>query len=102
MVNKEFDDIEQMARSYGLTDLQIEEQKRKILLMTKIANIIRKRQLTHSEAAKVSNVGRTVITGIMNRSNLDISTDRLIRILNGLGLTVSFRFSEALNGKRAS
>ena len=102
MVNKEFDDIEQMARSYGLTDLQIEEQKRKILLMTKIANIIRKRQLTHSEAAKVSNVGRTVITGIMNRSNLDISTDRLIRILNGLGLTVSFRFSEAFNEKRAS
>ena len=102
MINKEFNDIEEMARRYGLTDIQIEEQKRKILLMTKIKNIICKKQLTHSEAAKVSNVGRTVITGIMNRSNLDISTDRLIRILNGLGLSVSFRFSEAFKGKRAS
>ena len=28
MINKEFDDIAQMAKSYGLTELQIEEQKR--------------------------------------------------------------------------
>ncbi len=48
--------------------------------MKGIRRVIEKKELTHAQAAKVSGMGRTVITAIMN-GNLDkISTDRLIDV----------------------
>lgn len=50
-----------------------------------------KKKYTHAEAAKKADVGRTVITAIMNGDLRRISTDRLIDIAHNLGLTVQLK-----------
>ena len=55
-------------------------------LVVAIRKIVRKKRWTHAQAAKKANVGRTVITAVMN-GNLDgVSTDRLMDIAQALGL----------------
>ena len=47
--------------------------------------------MTHEQAAKIADVGRTVITAIVNGNIGKISTDRLIEVADRLGLEVHIR-----------
>ena len=49
--------------------------------------------MTHQQAAEKSDVGRTVITAIMNGNLQKITTDRLIDIAQGLGLKVQLKIA---------
>ena len=60
-------------------------------LVIGIKKTIEKKKLTHEQAAKVTGVGRTVITAIVNGNLEKISTDRLIDVAQGLGLTVHIK-----------
>lgn len=60
-------------------------------LVVAIKRAIERGKLTHAQAATKADVGRTVITAILN-GNLDgISTDRLIDIAHSLGLRVQLK-----------
>lgn len=58
-------------------------------LVIAIRNKIEAKDWTHAEAAKKAEVGRTVVTAIMNGNIAKISTDRLIDIADRLGYAVS-------------
>ena len=60
-------------------------------LTAAIRKAVVKRGLTHAQAAECADVGRTVITAILNGNTTHISTDRLIDIAQNLGLTVTLR-----------
>lgn len=60
-------------------------------LVVAIRRAIEKKGLTHAEAAKKAEVGRTVITALMNGNTTHVSTDRLIDIAQNIGLTVTLR-----------
>ena len=60
-------------------------------LVVAIQKAINKKKLTHAESAKVTGVGRTVITALMNGNSRHVSTDRLIYIADQLGLRVSLK-----------
>jgi predicted XRE-type DNA-binding protein len=58
-----------------------------------IKKCIEKQKLTHVQAAKRADVGRTVITALMNGNTTHVSTDRLIDIAQNLGLTVTLKIA---------
>ncbi len=60
-------------------------------LVMAIRNRIRRNGWTHLQSAKKANMGRTVITAIMNGDIQSISTDRLIDIAYRLGLTLQLK-----------
>ena len=60
-------------------------------LVIAIQKTIQKNKWTHTEAAIEANVGRTVITAILNGNLEKISTDRLIDIAQRIGLKVHLR-----------
>ena len=64
-------------------------------LLSSIQNMIQKRKLTHEETSKITGIGRTVITNLMNNNPKKVSTDRLIRIAESLGLKVKLSVSES-------
>jgi predicted XRE-type DNA-binding protein len=55
-------------------------------LVIAIRKTVRKKKWTHAQAAKKADVGRTVITAVMNGNLQGVSTDRLMDIAQNLGL----------------
>ncbi len=80
--------VKELCRVLGLPPTQAPKVEMRVDLAIAIKGIIMKKKYTHVEAAKKADVGRTVITAIMNGDLRRISTDRLIDIAHNLGLTV--------------
>jgi predicted XRE-type DNA-binding protein len=55
-------------------------------LVIGIKEVIKKKALTHVQAARKADVGRTVITAIVNGKIAKISNDKLIDVATSLGL----------------
>lgn len=64
-------------------------------LNNKIIEIVKKKQLTHAQVAKLAKTSRTRITAIMNRNTFETSTDLMLRILSCLGVKAKLQFSKA-------
>lgn len=62
-------------------------------LVISIKKVIKRKKLTHEQAAKIAKVGRTVITAIVNGNLEKISTDRLIDVAQEMGLTVQLKIA---------
>ena len=60
-------------------------------LVIAIRKAVKKNDWTHQVAAEQANVGRTVITAIVNGNLEKISTDRLIDVAHSLGLKVQLK-----------
>lgn len=63
----------------------------RVELVSGIRRTIERGKFTQAQAAAKANVGRTVITAIMNGNLGSISTDRLIDIAHNLGLRVQLK-----------
>jgi predicted XRE-type DNA-binding protein len=61
-------------------------------LCAKITSIVKKKNLTHDEVAKLCKASRTRITAILNGSTKGVSTDMLLRILYNLGYRIKASF----------
>lgn len=84
----------ELADILGLSPADGAEIEFSIDLNNKIIEIIEKTGLTHVEVARLTGIGRTKITGIMNRNLYEISIKTLIRVLAGLGYKVSPKISK--------
>ncbi len=82
---------EELCRLLGLPRSEAPKIKIRTQLVLAIKSIIEKQKLTHAEAAKLTNVGRTVITAIVNGNLNRISTDRLIDVALHLGLKIQMK-----------
>jgi len=83
--------IEELCSLMGLPESEAPKIKIRLGLAKAIRRAVEKKELTHVEASEKANIGRTVMTAIMN-GNLDkISTDRLIDIAQALGLRLQLR-----------
>lgn len=85
----------ELARVLGLSPADGAEIGLRSELNTKIAEVVRRRSLTHAEVARLAKTSRTRVTAILNRNTKDISTDLLLRILYSLGWTAKVRFRRA-------
>ncbi len=66
-----------------------EQHLAKARLVSKISAVIRERNLTQAEAAELTGIPQPKISSLMRGQFRDFSADRLCRMLNKLGVTVS-------------
>ena len=85
----------ELAKALGLTPADGLEIEVRSDLNDKIIEVVSKRELTHSQVAKLARTSRTRITAILNRNTQDISTDLMLRILASLGVQAKIQFKKA-------
>ena len=84
-----------VASELGLGPNRGIEAQTKAQLIKSLIREMGKLNLTHQEIADLAGVSRTTITGIVNGSLHKVTIDRLLRILNSIGLLVEFRIKKA-------
>ncbi len=85
----------ELARVLGLAPADGAEIELRSALNSKIVAVVRRKDLTHSQVARLARTSRTRVTAIMNRNTQDISTDLLLRVLYALGWTARISFRSA-------
>jgi predicted XRE-type DNA-binding protein len=64
-------------------------------LMAQIIKEVKRQDLTHVAAAKLTRTSRTRMTAILNGNLKGVSTDLLLRMVSGLGLQTRITFAKA-------
>lgn len=93
-MSKEFFEIKntkKLCQLLGLPESEASKIEMRRNLVIAIKRTIEENDYTHQEAASEAEVGRTVITSIVNGNLEKISTDRLIDIAQALGLKVKLQ-----------
>lgn len=85
---------EELAHALGLTSEDAFRWEMQIYLTQLLRSIIKESKLTHAAVAKKAKTSRSRVTGILNNSISDVSTDLLLRILDSLGYKVSITVSK--------
>jgi len=67
----------------------------KAQLIAAIVNEVRRRGITHSEVAVQSGLPRSAVTGILSGSLQKVTIDRVLRLLEAVGLEASVRVRRA-------
>jgi predicted XRE-type DNA-binding protein len=79
---------QELAGALGLPGIAAEEWQVQHVLLRRLKEIVRRRNLTHAEIAKRARTSRTRVTAILNDDLQHVSSDLLIRILASLGYRV--------------
>ncbi|HAF16569.1 MAG TPA: hypothetical protein DCK93_01330 [Blastocatellia bacterium] len=85
----------ELAAVLGLTPADGLEIEVRSDLNDKIIEVVRKRDLTHDQVARLAHTSRTRVTAILNRNTQDISTDLMLRVLAALGVQAKLQFKSA-------
>ncbi len=85
----------ELAKALGLTPAEGAEIALRSDLNSKIADVVKRKGLTHAQVARLAGTSRTRVTAILNRNTKDISTDLLLRVLYALGYTAKIKFEKA-------
>ena len=83
--------IKELCKILGLPPSQAAKAEIRRDLVIAIKDIIEENEWTQAQAAQRANVGRTVITAIVNGNIQSISTDRLIDVAYNLGLSLQLK-----------
>ncbi len=82
----------ELAEALGLSPADGLEIEIRSDLNDKIAEVVKKKGLTHAQVAKLAKTSRTRITALINRNTKDISTDLMLRILAAIGVYAKIQF----------
>lgn len=85
----------ELAKALGLSAAAGKQIELRSDLNSKIAEIVRRRGLTHAQVARLARTSRTRVTAILNHNTQDISTDLLLRVLYALGYAAKITFQRA-------
>lgn len=84
----------ELAEALGLSPADGLEIEIRSDLNDKIAEVVKKKGLTHAQVAKLAKTSRTRITALINRNTKDISTDLMLRILAAIGVYAKLQFKK--------
>jgi predicted XRE-type DNA-binding protein len=84
-----------LARHLGITKSRAVEAVIKAQLIAAITREIDRRGLTHAEVSERSGLPRTAVTGILSGSLQKVTIDRVLRLLEAVGLEASVRVRRA-------
>lgn len=83
-----------LCKAVGLPESHVQKVSIRRDLVLAIRRRIAKDKLTQADAAKISGVGRTVVTAVSNGNIAKISTDRLIDIATNLGIKLRLKVEQ--------
>ena len=84
-----------LARQLGIAKSRALEAVIKAQLIAAVTHEMDRRGLTHTEVAGRSGLPRTAVTGILSGSLQKVTIDRLLRLLEAVGLEASVRVTRA-------
>lgn len=64
-------------------------------LVKAASDLIKKQGLTHFEVAKKSGLPRSAVTGILSGSLKSVTIDRILRLVESLGLSVTIKIAKS-------
>ncbi len=67
----------------------------KAQLISAVLKAVEKQGLTHAELAKRSGLPRSAVTGILSGSLQKVTIDRVLRLIEGVGMVAEVRIREA-------
>ena len=85
----------ELAEILGLTPADAQEWEIRGQLADRIAQEVKRRKLTHAQAAKLAGTSRSRMTAIINGGLPGISTDLLLRVLASFGVRAKLTFLRA-------
>ncbi len=95
MKSTRYKNMKDLAGDLGLDPQLGEIAELKAKLTKEIIKTIKKKGLTHQKVADLSSVPRSAITGILSGSLQKVTFDRLMKILQSLGKSISFKLKDA-------
>ncbi|MEW6777682.1 MAG: XRE family transcriptional regulator [Bdellovibrionota bacterium] len=85
----------ELARKLGIPPHRGIEAVLKAKLIGAVLEETKRQGLTHAELAKRSGLPRSAVTGILSGSLQKITLDRVLRLVQGAGLTAEVRVKRA-------
>jgi predicted XRE-type DNA-binding protein len=86
---------QELAKFLGLSQADGVEIEIRSDLNAKIIEVVKAKELTHAEVAKLAHTSRTRVTALLNRNTTEISTDLMLRVLAALGYKAKITFAKA-------
>ncbi len=83
------------AKKLGISKSRALEAVLKTELIDAILKAVEKGGYTHSEIAKKSSLPRSAVTGILSGSLQKVTLDRILRLVEAVGLTAEIRVKKA-------
>jgi predicted XRE-type DNA-binding protein len=82
---------EETAKMVGISKARGMEAVIKAQLITAVLEAIQKKKITHVELSKRAKLPRSAVTGILSGSLQKVTIDRVLRLLEAVGLTAEVR-----------
>ena len=95
MIKKRRPSAAGLARQLGIPKRRGVEAVLKAQLIAAVTRQIERRRLTHAEVAARSGLPRTAVTGILSGSLQKVTIDRVLRLLEAVGLEATVRVTRA-------
>ena len=95
MRNRRATSPSRLAKRLGITKSRTLEAVIKAQLIAAITREVDRRALTHADVAARSGLPRTAVTGILSGSLQQVTIDRVLRLLEAVGLDASVRVRRA-------
>jgi len=78
-----------LAKQLNISENRSLEAFIKANLISKVQSVMKKQKLTHSKVAKLSGLSRSTVTGILSGSLQRVSIDRILRMVEAVGLMIT-------------
>lgn len=85
----------QLAEMMGISPARGMEAVIKAQLISGVLNAAAKARMTHLELAKRSGLPRSAVTGILNGSLQKVTIDRVLRLVEAVGLVAEVKLKKA-------
>ena len=86
-------DVFELCDIIDLTPQDAIEIEFRAKVRDKIKDVVKRKNLTHDQAAKLSGTSRTKVTAILNGNTSGVSSDLLLRIIYSLGFQTKISFT---------
>lgn len=84
-----------LAKKLNISKARSLEAVLKAELISAILKASKEQELTHAEIAKKSGLPRSAVTGILSGSLQKVTIDRVLKLLESVGLTLETRIKKA-------
>lgn len=85
----------ELSKKLGISKSRSLEAIMKADLITAVLKAVSNQELTHAELAERSGLPRSAVTGILSGSLQKVTLDRILRLIEAVGLTVETRVKKA-------
>lgn len=84
-----------LSKMLGISQSRALEAVIKAKLITAVLKCVEKEKITHAEIAKRSKLPRSAVTGILSGSLQKVTIDRVLRLVEAVGLTAEVNIKRA-------